>query len=141
MRKSKQENAKLSVFTVHDVQLNSLSHSSVGLLIGGNVPGLFASTVQERDLPVLDPCAIEIPLGWSSLEPSLSSTQENNCKINFITMRDQNMLDLVTKMWEAGFDVGTSIFEGPRSKDRIAHSLMQSFIPVTYGHFYKKKRT
>ena len=120
---------------LHDVQLNSLSHSSVGLLIGADVPELFC-IYSARKGPPGAPCAIETPLGWSLLGPSLSPSRENNCKVNFITMRDKNVDNLVTKMWEAEFDAGTSIFEGPCSKeDRIAHSLMQSSILVTKGHY------
>ena len=68
---------------LQDVKLKSLSHASAYLLIGADVPELFC-IYRARRGPRGTPCAIETPLGWSLLGPSLSPSQESNSTVNFI---------------------------------------------------------
>ena len=87
-----------------DIPLKSLPpHASVNLLIGADVPELFC-IYSARKGPRGTPCAIETPLGWSLLGPSLSPSQENNCTVNFISPSfNHDVSDLVEKMWENEF--------------------------------------
>ena len=54
---------------LQDINLKSLPHASVNLLIGADVPELFCIYSARRG-PRGTPCAIETPLGWSLLGPS-----------------------------------------------------------------------
>ena len=120
-----------------DIPLKSLPpHASVNLLIGADVPELFC-IYSARKGPRGTPCAIETPLGWSLLRPSLFPSQESNCTVNFISPSfNHEVSDLVEKMWNNEFESGTSIFDFPSSKeDRIAYALMQSTVCVTDNHY------
>ena len=120
-----------------DIPLKSLPpHASVNLFIGADVPELFCIYSAQKG-PRGTPCAIETPLGWSLLGPSLSPSQESNCTVNFISPSfNHEVSDLVEKMWENEFESGTSIFDFLSSKeDRIAYTLMQSTVCVTGNHY------
>ena len=118
---------------LQDINLKSLPHASVNLLIGADVPELFCIYSARRG-PRGTPCAIETPLGWSLLGPSLSPSQGNNCTVNFIVKKDAT--EMVARMWETEFEPGTSIFDDSFSKeDRLAHTLMQSEICTIDGHY------
>ena len=118
---------------LQDINLKSLPHASVNLLIGADVPELFCIYSARRG-PRGTPCAIETPLGWSLLGPSLSPSQESNCTVNFIVKKDAT--EMVARMWETEFEPGTSIFDDSFSKeDRLAHTLMQSEICTIDGHY------
>ena len=113
--------------------MKSLPHASVNLLIGADVPELFCIYSARRG-PRGTPCAIETPLGWSLLGPSLSPSQGSNCTVNFIVKKDAT--EMVARMWETEFESGTSIFDDSFSKeDRLAHTLMQSEICTIDGHY------
>ena len=118
---------------LQDINLKSLPHASVNLLIGADVPELFCIYSARRG-PRGTPCAIETPLGWSLLGPSLSPSQGSNCTVNFIVKKDAT--EMVARMWETEFEPGTSIFDDSFSKeDRLAHTLMQSEICTIDGHY------
>ena len=120
---------------LQDVKLKSLPHASVNLLIGADAPELFC-IYSARKGPRGTPCAIETPLGWSLLGPSLSPSQETNCTVNFIDYKpNRDATQLVEKMWENEFDPGTSIFESSSKEDRIAYTVMRSSICETHGHY------
>ena len=72
---------------LQDINLKSLPHASVNLLIGADVPELFC-IYSARSGPRGTPRAIETPLGWSLLGPSLSPSQGSNCTVNFIVKKD-----------------------------------------------------
>ena len=104
---------------LRDINLKSLPHASVNLLIGADVPELFCIYSARRG-PRGTPCAIETPLGWSLLGPSLSPSQGSNCTVNFIVKKDAT--EMVARMWGTEFEPGTSIFDDSFSKeDRLAH--------------------
>ena len=118
---------------LQDINLKSFPHASVNLLIGADVPELFCIYSARRG-PRGTPCAIETPLGWSLLGPSLSPSQGSNCTVNFIVKKDAT--EMVARMWETEFEPGTSIFDDSFSKeDRLAHTLMQSEICTIDGHY------
>ena len=118
---------------LQDINLKSLPHASVNLLIGADVPELFCIYSARRG-PRGTPCAIETPLGWSLLGPSLSPSQGSNCTVNFIVKKDAT--EMVARMWETEFEPGTSIFDDSFSnEDRLAHTLMQSEICTIDGHY------
>ena len=118
---------------LQDINLKSLPHASVNLLIGADVPELFCIYSARRG-PRGTPCAIETPLGWSLLGPSLSPSQGSNCTVNFIVKKDAT--EMVARMWETEFEPGTSIFDDSFSKeDRLAHTLMQTEICTIDGHY------
>ena len=118
---------------LQDINLKSLPHASVNLLIGADVPELFCIYSARRG-PRGTPCAIETPLGWSLLGPSLSPSQGSNCTVNFIVKKDAT--EMVARMWETEFEPGTSIFDDSFSKeDCLAHTLMQSEICTIDGHY------
>ena len=118
---------------LQDINLKSLPNASVNLLIGADVPELFCIYSARRG-PRGTPCAIETPLGWSLLGPSLSPSQGSNCTVNFIVKKDAT--EMVARMWETEFEPGTSIFDDSFSKeDRLAHTLMQSEICTIDGHY------
>ena len=121
---------------LQDVKLQSLPNTSVNLLIRADVPELFC-IYGARKGPQGTPCAIETPLGWSLLGPSLSPSQESNCTVNFIKLKaNQDARELVERMRENEFEPGTSIFDLSSSKeDRIAYELMQSSLCENRGHY------
>ena len=122
-----------------DIPLKSLPpHASVNLLIGADLPELHCIHSARKVPPHGTPCTIDTLLGWSLLGPSLCSSQETNCTVNFISQSfDHKVSDLVEKMCENEFESGTANFDFPSSKeDRIAYSLMQSTVCETDNHYH-----
>ena len=68
---------------LRDVDLKTIPGATVTLLIGANVPEMFCITNFKKDLSG-GPVAIETPLCWSLLGPSLSPLFSRNYKINFV---------------------------------------------------------
>ena len=117
------------------VKLDTLPHSCVNLLIGADVPELFCIS-NSRKGPRGTPCAIETPLGWSLLGPSLSPSFNRNCQVNFLSKGNVYLNETIEKMWKTEFDDGTSTFDTPNSKeDRHAYKIMQSSISEADGHY------
>ena len=80
---------------LQDKKLKSLSHASANLLIGDDVPEIYYIYSARRESHGT-PCAIETPLGWSFLGPSLSPSHESNCTVNFIVKKDA--IEVVARM-------------------------------------------
>ena len=113
----------------------TLSDASVTLLIGADTPELFCICNARKGLKGT-PCAIETPLGWSLLGPSMAGTVNSNCHVNFIAKATTAITEAVEKMWANKFEVGSSVFDYPHSKeDRISYNVMQTEICEANGHY------
>ena len=117
------------------INLSTLSDASVTLLIGADNPELFCICNARKGLKGT-PCAIETPLGWSLLGPSMAGTVNSNCHVNFIAKATTAITEAVEKVWANEFEVGFSVFDYPHSKeDRISYNVMQTEICETNGHY------
>ena len=117
------------------INLSTLSDASVTLLIGADNPELFCICNARKGLKGT-PCAIETPLGWSLLGPSMAGTVNSNCHVNFIAKATIAIAKAVEKMWANEFEVGSSVFDYPHSKeDRISYNVMQTEICEANGHY------
>jgi len=82
------------------------------------------------------PCAIETPLGWSLLGPSLSPSKLSNWTVNFIDKGKQPIEAMVENMWASEFDPGTSMLDAPTSgEDHAAYDTLKSSVCVSDGHY------
>ena len=117
------------------INMSTLSDASVTLLIGADNPELFCICNARKGLKGT-PCAIETPLGWSLLGPSMAGTVNSNCHVNFIAKATTAITEAVEKMWANEFEVGSSVFDYPHSKeDRISYNVMQTKICEANGHY------
>ena len=120
---------------LNDIKVNVIPGASVDLLIGADVPELFC-TYSYRKGSRGAPCAVEAPLSWSLLGPSLPRSLKNHCQVNFVSKTQEFMEDTIVRMWPSEFDLGTSIFKVPYSKeDRIYLTIMESQICEIDGHY------
>ena len=106
----------------------------VSLLIGTNTPETFCL----RDTHVGakgQPIAVETPLGWSLLRPSLSLTLNNKCHVNF-TRVDSALQRQIDSLWETNFGNSTLVLDTPSSReDRVVFDLMQISVKRVEGHY------
>ena len=120
---------------LNGINLSTLSDASETLLIGADNPELFCICNARKGLKST-PCAIETPLGWSLLWPSMAGTVNSNCHVNFIAKATTAITEAVEKMWANEFEVGSSVFDYPHSKeDRISYNVMQTEICEANGHY------
>jgi len=113
---------------LQNIPIKCLPHSSVELLIGADVPEIFCIYSAKRG-PQGTPCAIETPLGWSLLGPSLSPSKLSNCTANFVDKGKLPIEAMVENMWASEFDPGTSILDVPTSgEDRAAYDTLKSSV-------------
>ena len=113
------------------INLSTLSDASVSLLIGADNPELFCICNARKGLKGT-PCA----LGWSLLGPSMASTVNSNCHVNFIAKATTAITEAVEKMWANEFEVGSSVFDYPHSnEDRISYNVMQTEICEANGYY------
>ena len=95
-------NQLLDMNYLKGVELNTIPGASVSLLIGADVPELFCIK-SFRKGPHGTPVAIETPIGWSLLGPSLSPSYKTNCQVNFVRKFDDDVEQLVSNLWDADF--------------------------------------
>ena len=120
---------------LNDIKVNVIPGASLDLLIGADVPELFCIYSYRKGSRGA-PCAVETPLGWSLLSPSLPRSLKNHCQVNFVSKTQELMEDTIVRMWQSEFDLGTSIFKVPHSKeDRISLTTMKSQICEIDGHY------
>ena len=118
-----------------DIVFPTVKGASVTLLVGANVPELFRQLNVRRG-GCGEPIAIETPLGWSLLGPSLSPSVSNNCVVNFIHHRGYSLQKVYDCVWSNEFANGTSVFYKPFFKeDRIIYRLLQDKVTLANGHY------
>ena len=83
---------------LHDIEFQKIPGATVTLLIGADVPEAFCP-IDIRKGNRGQPIAMETPLGWSLLGPSLSSARSSNCSVNFVTRCDSGIERLVQTLW------------------------------------------
>ena len=119
---------------LRDLNFPKVHGATVTLLIGANVPELFC-TRNVRKGARGQPIAVQTPLGWSLLGPSLFLSTFSNCSVNFVTS-DQSLQSQISRLWETDFGNQTSIFDIPTSKeDRIAYDIMNNSVKFVAGHY------
>ena len=118
------------------VELHTVTGASVSILIGADVPEMFC-VKSFRKGPQGSPVAVETPVGWSLLGPSLSPSFNTNCQVNFVRKSDDEIEKMVSDLWDADFQTSTSILNIPHSsEDRAAYGKLTSSVTVTSdGHY------
>jgi len=116
---------------LRDISLKELRGAKVSLLIGADMPEMFCIK-NFRKGPRGMPVAIETPVGWSLLGPSLSPSVNTNCNANFIHKWDKNVEQFIRDMWEADFQQGTNVLDMPNfAEDRETLYKLTSSIKST----------
>ena len=119
------------------IEFNTIPGASVSLLIGADVPELFCMKSFRKGLHGT-PVAIETPIGWSLLGPSLSPSYETNCQVNFKRKFDEEVEQLVNNLWDADLQTGTSVLSTSQSsEDRVAHKRLKFSIGVPDDRHYR----
>ena len=117
-----------------DLEFPTLPGATVTLLIGADAPEIFcfrSTRVGSRGQPI----AVETPLGWSLLGPSLSLSTSKNCQVN-LTRANRSLQKQIDSLWETDFSDSTSVLDVPSSReDRIVFDLMQSSVKMVNGHY------
>ena len=116
------------------IPFSSIPRATVTLLIGADSPELFCVREVRKGMRG-QPIAINTPLGWSLLGPSLSLSKTKNCHVNFVKA-DSSLQRDINCLWESDFGCGTSILDVPSSKeDRIMFDLLQNSVSMIDGHY------
>ena len=119
-----------------DLSFPCLQGASVTLLIGADVPELFCP-LSVRKGRRGQPVAIETPLGWSLLGPSLVPSAAGNCSINFVKHQTSDVEQLVQRLWANDFGDGTSVLNRPFSReDRVMLNVLEETVAIKNGHYY-----
>ena len=120
---------------LNDIVFPTVKGASVTLLIGADVPELFCPfSVRRGDRG--EPIAIETPLGWSLLGPSLSSSESSNCVVNFIHHRGYSLQKAYDCIWSNEFADGTLVFWKPFSEeDGLMYRLLPDKVTFVNGHY------
>ena len=72
--------------------------------MGADVPELFCvKSYRKPNQGSRLPVAIETPIGWSLLDPSLSPSYSTNCRVNFVRTSDDSIHKLVNCLDKAIF--------------------------------------
>ena len=95
------------------IPFSSIPRATVTLLIGADSPELFCAREVRKGMRG-QPIAINTPLGWSLLGPSLSLSKAKNCHVNFVKA-DSSLQRDINCLWESDFGCGTSILDVPSS--------------------------
>ena len=80
------------------------------MLIGADVPEMFC-VGNIRKGPKGTPYTIETPLGWSLLGPSMMLSSQSNLNINFLSCKDNELLQATERLWKSDFERGTSVHQ------------------------------
>ena len=84
------------------------------MLIGADVPEMFC-VGNIRKGPKGTPYATETPLGWSLLGPSMTLSSQSNFNVNFLSCKDNELLQTTERLWKSDFERGTSVLNVPNS--------------------------
>jgi len=123
---------------LRNISFKELRGASVSFLISADVPELFCVMNSRKGLLGI-PVAIETPLGWSLLGPSLSPFFRTNCNVNFIWKQNNDDLQLlVNQLWDTDFQKGIIILDMPNSSvDRQVFHKMKTSITITSDEHYQ----
>ena len=118
-----------------DLSFPTIKGATVTLLIGANVPELFCP-INARKGRRGKPIAIQTPLGWSLLGPSLSTSNTSNCVVNFVNAREDSLQRDIDCLCSMDFRDGTSVLNTSHSKeDRVTYQLMESSVSLVDTHY------
>ena len=104
------------------------------MLIGADVSEIFLlRNLQKRLKGTL--YAIETPLEWSLLSPSMFSSQANY-QVNFLSCKDDELLQAIECLWNSNVEKGTLVSNVSNSKEgRAAYNLMASRLSRDQEHY------
>ena len=118
-----------------DIRFDTIPGASIQMLIGADVPEMFC-VGNIRKGPKGTPYAIETPLGWSLLGPSMTLSSQSNFNVNFLSCKDNELLQATERLWKSDFERGTSVLNVPNSKeDRAAYDVMETRLCHDGGHY------
>ena len=118
-----------------DIRFDTIPGASIQMLIGADVPEMFC-VGNIRKGPKGTPYAIETPLGWSLLGPSMTLSSQSNFNVNFLSCKDNELLQATERLWKSDFERGTSVLNVPNSKeDRAAYDVMETRLCLDGGHY------
>ena len=115
-----------------EITFRQIENATVTILIGADTPEMFC----VRSVLTGQPIAIETPLGWSLLGPSLSTSVATNCFVGHANVKDEVLHRKIQSLWETDFQPETSMFEAyTLREDRKTCELFQSSITQISGHY------
>ena len=118
-----------------DIRFDTIPGTSIQMLIGADVPEIFCVGNIRTD-PKGTPYAIETALGWSLLGPSMTLSFLANFYVNFLSCKDDELLQATECLWKSDFERGTSVLNIPNSKkDRAAYNMMETRLCLDQGHY------
>ena len=118
-----------------NIPFTSVNGATVTLLVGADAPEVFCP-LSTRKGGRGEPVAVETPLGWSLLDPSLNSLASTNCAVNFVHVREDSLQGEIERLWSTDFEDGTAVLNQPQSKkDRVTYQLMQKSVVLVDGHY------
>ena len=118
-----------------DIRFDTIPGASIQMLIGADVPEMFC-VGNIRKGRKGTPYAIETPLGWSLLGPSMTLSSQSNFNVNFLSCKDNELLQATERLWKSDFERDTSVLNVPNSKeDRAAYDVMETRLCLDGGHY------
>ena len=118
-----------------DIRLDTIPGALIQMLIGADVLEMFC-VENIRKGPKATPYAIETPLGWSLLGPSMIFCSQANFHVNFLSCKDNKLLQETERLWKSDFERSTSVLNVPNSKeDRAAYDVMETRLRGDGGHY------
>ena len=116
-----------------DIRFDTIPGTLIQMLIGADVPEMLCGKYTKG--PKGTSYAIKTPLDWSLLGPSMTLSSQANFHVNFLSCKDDELLQATEHLWKSDFERGTSVLNVPNSKeDRAAYDVMESRLCLDRGH-------
>ena len=89
---------ELSQFQHLKIKFDTIQGASIQMLIGADVSEMFCVKNIRKD-PKGTPYAIETPLGWSLLGPSMTLSFQANFHVIILSYKDDELLQATKRFW------------------------------------------
>ena len=120
---------------LREIKFDTIPGASIQMLIGADVSEMFC-VGSIRKGPKGTPYAIKTPLGWSLLGPLMTLSSQANFHVNFLSFKDDELLQATECFRKSDFEKGTSILNVPNSKeDKGAYDVMESRLCLDGEHY------
>ena len=88
-----------------EIRFDTIPGASIQMSIAADVLEMFC-VGNIRKGPKNAPYAIETPLGWPLLGPSITLSSQANFHINFLRCKDDELLQATERLWKSDFERG-----------------------------------
>ena len=117
-----------------EIKFYTIPGASIQMLIGADIPEMLCMR-NTRKGPKRTPYPIETPLGWSLLSPSMTISSQANFHVNFLSCKDDELLQATERLLKSDFKRDTSLNVPNSKEERVAYIVMESRLCLDGGHY------